>query len=73
MSAVCVVAHALIVASGEISKAVWNWIGNALDDAKRSQIMFMDRDDILNLYVVTDLPLPVGALLKQAKGRKRSL
>jgi hypothetical protein len=39
-----------------------NWLGNALDAAKRSQIMFMDRDDILNLYVVTNLPLPEGAL-----------
>lgn len=24
--------------------------------------MFMDRDDILNLYVVANLPLPAGAL-----------
>ena len=24
--------------------------------------MFLDRDDILNLYVVTNLPLPAGAL-----------
>jgi len=24
--------------------------------------MFMDRDDILNLFVVTNLPLPTGAL-----------
>jgi hypothetical protein len=54
--------HAFIVAGGEITKAARNWIGNALDDAKRSQIMFIDRHDILNLYVVTNLPLPVGAL-----------
>jgi hypothetical protein len=39
------------VAGGEITKAARNWIGNALDAPKRSQIMFMDRDDILNLYV----------------------
>lgn len=54
--------HAFIVAGGEITKAARNWIGNALDDAKRSQIMFIDRGDILNLYVVTNLPLPAGAL-----------
>jgi hypothetical protein len=54
--------HAFIVAGGEITKAARNWIGNALDDAKRSQIMFIDRADILNLYVVTNLPLPAGAL-----------
>lgn len=54
--------HAFIVAGGEITKAARNWIGSKLDQTKRSQIMFMDRDDILNLFVVTDLPLPVGAL-----------
>lgn len=50
--------HAFIVAGGEITKAARAWIGNKLDDAKPSQIMFMERDDILNLYVVTNLPLP---------------
>lgn len=54
--------HAFIVAGGEITKAARNWIGNKLDATKRSQIMFMDRDDILNLFVVTNLPLPPGAL-----------
>ena len=54
--------HAFIVAGGQITKAARNWIGNALDASKRSQIMFIDRDDILNLYVVTNLPLPAGAL-----------
>ena len=28
--------------------------------------MFMDRDDILNLYVVTSLPLPAGAVPAKA-------
>lgn len=55
--------HAFIVAGGEITKQARNWIGNKLDAAKRSQIMFMDRDDILNLFIVTNLPLPKGALL----------
>src|ERR1700677_121824 len=50
--------HALIVAAGEITKAARNWIGNKLDASKRSQLMFMDKEDMLNLYVVTDLPLP---------------
>jgi len=54
--------HAFIVAGGEITKAARNWLGNALDATKRSQVMFMDRDDILNLFVVTNLPLPSGAL-----------
>lgn len=54
--------HAFIVAGGEITKAARNWLGNKLDASKRSQVMFMDRDDILNLFVVTNLPLPTGAL-----------
>jgi len=54
--------HAFIVAGGEITKAARNWLGNKLDAAKRSQVMFMDREDILNLFIVTNLPLPKGAL-----------
>jgi hypothetical protein len=54
--------HAFIIAGGEITKAARNWLGNKLDAIKRSQILFMDRDDILNLYLVTNLPLPTGAV-----------
>jgi hypothetical protein len=54
--------HAFIVSGGEITKAARNWLGNKLDASKRSQIMFMDRDDILNLFVVTNVPLPIEAL-----------
>ena len=31
-----------------------------LDAAKRSQILFMDREDIVNLHIVSNLPLPAG-------------
>ena len=55
--------HAFIVAGGEITKAARNWLGNKLDATKRSQLLFMDRDDILNLYAITNLPLPKGAAL----------
>lgn len=54
--------HAFIVAGGEITKQAKNWLGQKLDASKRSQILFMDRDDILNLYTVCNLPLPSGAL-----------
>ena len=54
--------HAFIVAGGEITKQARNWVGNKLDASRRSQVMFMDRDDILNLFIVTNLPLPKGAL-----------
>jgi hypothetical protein len=53
--------HAFIVAGGEITKSARNWLGTKLDANKRSQIMFMDRGDILNLFIVTNLPLPKGA------------
>ncbi len=54
--------HAFIVAGGEITKPARNWLGNKLDATKRSQIMFMDRNDILDLFIVTNLPLPKNAL-----------
>lgn len=54
--------HAFIVAGGEITKAAKNWLGERLDASKRSQVMFMDRDDILNLFIVTNVPLPPAAL-----------
>ena len=54
--------HAFIVAGGAITKAAKNWLGGKLDQSKRSQIMFIDREDILNLFIVTSLPLPVAAL-----------
>jgi hypothetical protein len=54
--------HAFIVAGGEITKAARNWLGERLDASKRSQVMFMDRDDILNLFVVSNVPLPAAAL-----------
>ncbi|MEO0667953.1 MAG: hypothetical protein AAFZ99_08565 [Pseudomonadota bacterium] len=54
--------HAFIVAGGEITKQARNWLGQKLDASKRSQILFMDRDDILNLYTVANLPLPKGAI-----------
>lgn len=50
--------HAFIIAGGEITKAARNWLGNKLDASKRSQIMFMDREDILNLYTAARLPVP---------------
>lgn len=54
--------HAFIIAAEEITKAARNWLGNKLDASRRSQLLFMDRDDILNLYVVTNLPLPKRAM-----------
>ena len=54
--------HAFIIAGGEITKQARNWLGGKLDASKRSQILFMDREDILNLYIANGLPLPEKAL-----------
>jgi hypothetical protein len=54
--------HAFIVSGGEITKAARNWLASALDAPKRSQIIFMDREDIVNLFIVNNVPLPAGAL-----------
>jgi hypothetical protein len=62
--------HAFIVSGGEITKSARNWLGNKLDASKRSQILFMDRDDILNLFTATNLPLPVGALQDATRSGK---
>ena len=58
--------HAFIIAGGEITKQARNWLGQKLDASQRSQILFMDRNDILNLYTVNNLPLPEKALPEQS-------
>jgi hypothetical protein len=50
--------HAFIISCGEITKAAKNWLGNRLDSTRRSQIMFIDKDKLLDLCIVTNLPLP---------------
>ena len=60
--------HAFVVAGGEITKAAKNWLGERLDASKRSQVMFMDREDIMNLFIVTNVPLPGNALQPSPKG-----
>ncbi len=50
--------HAFIVAGGDITKAARNWLGEKLDATKRSQILFMERDDILDNYIAANVALP---------------
>jgi len=54
--------HAFIVAGGDITKAARNWLGGVLDKSQRSQVMFMDREHILNLYTAHRFELPKGAV-----------
>ena len=51
--------HAIIAVGGEITKQAKNWLGERLDASRRSQILFMDRTDIVRLFIVHNIPLPV--------------
>ena len=59
--------HAFIIAGGEITKQAKNWLGERLDISKRSQILFMDRKDILDLYTTSQLNLPKSVRLAELK------
>ena len=50
--------HAIIVASGEITKQARNWLGEKLDASQRSQILFMEQKDVLDLFIKHKVPLP---------------
>ena len=50
--------HAIIVASGEITKQARNWLGEKLDASQRSQILFMEQKDIIDLFIKHKVPLP---------------
>jgi hypothetical protein len=49
--------HAFLIAGGAITKAARNWLGERLDANKRSELMFMDREDILNLFIACNAEL----------------
>lgn len=57
--------HAFIIAGGDITKQAKNWLAGQIDASKRRQIIFMDREEILNLYVVNSIPLPLGAVVDE--------
>lgn len=54
--------HCYIIAGGDITKSARLWLGRNLDATKRSQIIFMDRADILDVFVTSNTQLPAGAL-----------
>lgn len=53
--------HVFIVSAGEITKPARELLAGHLNMKKRSEILFMDRDDILDLVIATGLELP-GAI-----------
>jgi hypothetical protein len=50
--------HVYIIASGEITKAARRYLAQHLDSERRRQIIFMDRDEILDLCVDLGLGVP---------------
>lgn len=50
--------HAFIVAGGEITKQAKQFLAENLDASQRSQILFMDRDEILDLFISHRVDLP---------------
>lgn len=50
--------HAYIISGGEITKAARNWIAGELDRSQRSQLLFFDRADILDLFITNGLRVP---------------
>jgi hypothetical protein len=65
--------HAFIIAGGEITKSAKNWLANVLDKSKRSQILFMEKDDIINQFIVNNLPLPNSILPNQSSDENYDL
>ena len=50
--------NGIIIAGGEITRQARNWLGERLNASQRSQILFMDRNDILDLVLTHKIPLP---------------
>ena len=52
--------HVFIISAGQITKQAKTWLGQRLDIDSRRQVIFLDRDDILNLAVGMALRLQSG-------------
>lgn len=52
--------HVYIISGGEITKQARNWLGQQLDADKRRHIIFMDRPELLDLFIANGLTLPAS-------------
>lgn len=57
----CLIDHIYVVATGEITKQARNFLVDKLDREKRRQLIFMDRDELLDVIARINLPLPSGS------------
>jgi hypothetical protein len=53
--------HVYLVASGEITKAARKLLIEQLGNEQRRQVIFMDRSELLDLLVITNLTIPMDA------------
>jgi hypothetical protein len=53
--------HIFIISGGVITKAARYWLGERLDASKRRHLIFMDRSELLDLFIANRLTLPVTA------------
>ncbi|MGC8489118.1 MAG: hypothetical protein ACP5QO_13020 [Clostridia bacterium] len=50
--------HVFIISGGEITKQAKNFLGQQLDQTHRRHILFLDRDQLLDLAVLANLAVP---------------
>jgi hypothetical protein len=50
--------HVYLIASGDITKAARNFLVEKLDTEQRRQVIFMDRSELLDLLILTNMELP---------------
>jgi hypothetical protein len=58
----CLVDHVYVVATGDITKQAKNFLAEKLDREKRRQLIFMDRDELLDLLARRALPIPSASV-----------
>jgi len=51
--------HVFVISAGEITKQAKAWLAQHLDQNSRRHVLFMDKDDIVDLVVETNLALPI--------------
>ena len=58
--------HLFIISAGEITKAAKHWLAGQLDASQRRQIIFMDRDELLDHAAKILLDLKIEEPFAQA-------
>ena len=57
--------HVFIACAGEITKQAREWLGDHLDQESRRHVLFLEREDILNIAAGISLPVPAEEELEE--------